>query len=362
MRILIVQDYLRCGGTERQTVSLCEQFHNSGHDVFLLTFRPGGRLVDRVMDAGIRLHALQPFDMGLDFLAPGIFREIERSEPEVILCMGQTANSLAGFLRRRFRKAVVVATARSGKAVPWLNRWSFRQADAVLANCEWWRKQLVAMGVADSKIKVIPNGLEMPAENIDRSLVRRQMRSEMDADPSTVVYLNVAMFRPRKRHEWLIETFAQMKSKQNWQLWLLGDGKLWSHCRRLVGRSSAARHIRMLGYSSDTCAYYAGADVAVSASLNDSLPNFLIEAQGAGLPVIASDFRGVGETFTDHESGFLVPADNRHAFLGHVEHLYRDGRRRETMGRAGAVFARKKFSASRRADEVLGVFEGLIGA
>ena len=44
MKILIVQDYLRSGGTERQTILLANAFAKAEHDVTLITFRPSGPL------------------------------------------------------------------------------------------------------------------------------------------------------------------------------------------------------------------------------------------------------------------------------------------------------------------------------
>ena len=44
MKILLVQDYLRSGGTERQTILLANAFRAAGHAASLVTFRPGGAL------------------------------------------------------------------------------------------------------------------------------------------------------------------------------------------------------------------------------------------------------------------------------------------------------------------------------
>lgn len=360
MKILLLQDFLRSGGTERQTVSLCEHFARSGHDVSLLTFRPGGRLADQVERAGISLQALQSFDLRVNFFAPGLFREVGRLNPDVILCMGRMANSYAGFLQKRFQNIVTVGSARTGKPLPLLNQWSFRQVDAVLANCEWWRQQLVATGVADARIRVVHNGVVSTWGGRDSVLARRKVRHEMEAGPSTVVFLNVANFRSRKRHAWLIETFSHIRPTLDWQLWLVGDGTQWSQCRQIAEKSNVAHHIRMLGYHKNPYPYYAGADVAVSASIEDSLPNFLIEAQSEGLPVIASDVRGVGETFSNGESGFLVPPGDRGEFLSQIEKLCNDSAMRKTMGEIGACSAIENFSGDVQAAKVLGVLESLV--
>lgn len=362
MKILLLQDYLRCGGTERQAVSLCEYFRRDGHDVSLLTFRPGGRLSDWVIRTGIPLRSLQPFDMGINFFAPGLSREVRRTNPEVILCMGRMANSYAGFLQKRFKRIVVVGSARTGKPLPLLNRWSFRQVDAILANCAWWREQLVACGVADAKVEIIHSGLTWPAVRRDDALMRQQVRGELGAGSSTVVFLNVANFRRRKRHAWLIETFSQLRPPLDWQLWLVGDGREWSKCQQVAEKSNVARNIRMLGHHRDPYRFYTGADVAVSASIEDSLPNFLIEAQSMGLPVIASDVRGVGEIFSNGDGGFLVAPGERREFLSRIETLCSNQDLRDSMGEWGAVSARRNFSGECQAAKVLGVLEDLVHA
>ncbi len=362
MKILLVQDFLRCGGTERQTVSLCEYFARSGHDVSLLTFRPGGRLADWVRRTGIPFRSLQPFDFGLNFVAPGLFREVGRLRPDVVLCMGRMANSYAGFLQKRFSDIVTVGSARTGKPLPLLNQWSFRQVDAVLANSEWWRERLVARGVADSKVKVIYSGLSMFWDQRDKARVREEVRSALGAGSNTVVFLNVANFRKGKRHAWLIETFSRVRPALDWQLWLVGDGEEWSSCRELAERSTVAQHVKMLGFHSDPFPYYAAADVAVSASIEDSLPNFLIEAQSLGLPVVASDVRGVSETFSDGESGFLVAPGDRIDFLARLEELCEDAAARKSMGEFAIRSASESFSGDNQARKVLCALENLVNA
>jgi glycosyltransferase involved in cell wall biosynthesis len=360
MRILLLQDYLRCGGTERQTVSLCENFCRSGHDVSLLTFRPGGSLSNWARDTGIRLRSLQPFDSQINVFAPGLFRQVRRLNPDVVLCMGRVANSYAGFLKNRFKSIVIVGSARTGKRLPFLNQWSHKQVDAVLANCEWWRKQLVARGVAEQRIKIVHNGLTWSNEHREKSRLRQQIRQELQAGSSTVVFLNVANCRTRKRHPWLLETFALVNPTMDCQLWLVGGGVGWSRCRRIAESSNVAHKIRLLGHQRDPYPYYAGADVALSASLEDSLPNFLIEAQSMGLPVVASDVRGVGETFSNGEGGFLVPPYERFEFLSRIETLCDDTEMRKAMGEFGALSAKRLFSGADQAAKVMCVLKELV--
>src|SRR5688500_3880548 len=117
MKILVIQDFLRSGGTERQSILLANAFAASGHATALLTFRPGGVLDSMVAPIVMRL-ALQPFDLWLDWFAPRLLSEVGRLEPHVILCLGRMANAYARNLQGEFPSVAVVATMRTGRTLP----------------------------------------------------------------------------------------------------------------------------------------------------------------------------------------------------------------------------------------------------
>ncbi len=352
MRILIIQDYLRCGGTERQSVSFSRIFQAAGNEVCLLTLRPGGALADELPDA-VSHRSLQPLDTGLNWFAPGLFRAIRKERPDVVLCMGRTANSYGGFIQRRFPNISVIGTLRTGKALPTLNLWSFRLMTGVLTNSEWWRSRLIEVGLDSSKIGVVKNGLSHIWDGNGRSTARENMRENLDVKSSTVVFLNVAGFRRGKRQALLIDLFSSLDPQWDWELWLVGDGENWSRCQRMADRLGGRRRVRLIGHLANPYACYAAADVAVSASVEDSLPNFLVEAQTLELPVIAMDFRGVGEGMRHGETGFLVGVDDRAEFLEAVHELYRRPQLRRQMGLQAQAFAAENCARERQALKTL---------
>ena len=69
MKIIVLQDHLRSGGTERHSIFLSRGLGQMGHESELVTFRPGGVLAPSV---GSPHRSLQPFDTGIDWLAPGL--------------------------------------------------------------------------------------------------------------------------------------------------------------------------------------------------------------------------------------------------------------------------------------------------
>ena len=179
MKILLVQDYLRSGGTERQTVLLANAFAAAGNETTLLTFRPHGLLRESI-SAAVNCRTLQAFDTGLDWFAPGLIRSVIATAPDIVLCMGRMANCYAGTIQKRFPASAVIATMRTGKRLPWLFRRSLRSVRLVVANSHDSRDALVSdYSIAPEKISVIHNSLVFPPESsfVRNDTLRREQRA-----------------------------------------------------------------------------------------------------------------------------------------------------------------------------------------
>lgn len=361
MKILIVQDFLRSGGTERQAILLANAFAAAGNPVTLLTFRPGGALAPTVAPAVERV-VLQSRDTGLDWFAPALHATVAREHPDVVLCMGRMTNCYAGSLQRRLA-TTVVATMRTGKPLPWLFRRSLRTVRHIVANSHAARSTLITRyGINPETISVIHNSLVFSAaadlpqaspigasdpavstESVRASTRRESTRERYQASGGTVVLLSVAMFRPEKRQRELIEIAAGLPNSIDWQLWLVGEGPSRSACEEVVRTRNLGSRVRFLGFMADPSDAYAAADVAVHASANESLSNFLIEAQAHGLPAVAYETQGIAECFVPGETGWVIPRDDRAAFRAALERLARA----PVEARSARVAAAQRFAHSR---------------
>ncbi len=359
MKILIVQDYLRSGGTERQSVFLGAAFARAGHAVTLLTFRPRGAIAgDAAGQELFAFRSLQPFDTRLDWFAPGLLRVAAETAPDIVLCMGRMANCYASFIQRRVPQSVVIATMRTGKSLPSLFLRSMRLCPHVIANSHVARRVLTdTHDIHPGKISVIHN----PALRSGHADAPRHaaLRRQHGAGPATCVFLNVAMFRPEKNQRELIEICSSLPGYLDWQLWLGGDGPARGKCEKLAHDLGLGARVRFLGYQADPTPLYHAADLAVLASQSESLPNFLIEAQLHGLPVVAYDIVGVGECFVPGKSGLLVRNRDKTGFFNALSRLIREPGLRQRYSDAGRQHARVRFTPERQIKAHLSLFEEL---
>lgn len=366
MKITLLQDFLRSGGTERQTILLANAFAAAGQTVALHTFRPGGQLASTVAPAVTRRIA-QPFDLHLDWFAPGLLRDLARDTPDIVLCMGRMANCHAGRVQRALPRTAVIGTMRTGKNLPTPFRRSLAAVRHIVANSRDARDTLVQRyHVPAERISVIPNALVFPAASAPVSPASpfppapASLRAQHHATPTTTILLNVAMFRPEKNQRELIEIVSELPASLDWQLWLAGDGPARAACEQLAADKNLTARVRFLGFHRDPSPLYAAADLAVHTSWSEALSNFLIEAQAHGLPAVAYAAQGIDECFRPNETGWTIPRDDRAAFRATLTRvLVLSPVARATLSAAARDYARTTFDPARNVQAYLDLFSRL---
>jgi len=360
MKILVIQDRLRSGGTERQSILLTRAFIAAGHEATLLTFRPGGALGPTAAD--LPRIVLQPFDTHLDWFAPGLFKKVIQFAPDIILCMGRMANCNAGsvnqMLRVKFPGSAMVCTMRTGKRLPMLYVHSLHGVRHVIANSRVSEKILVEnYAVRPEKISVIHNSLVFAptADPVAAANDRAQLRARFGASEKTIVLLCVAMFRPEKNQRELIDLAARLSRDAAWQLWLGGEGPALAECKALVTAKNLGDRVKFTGFQTDPRPLYHAADLAVLTSKSESLSNFLVEAHAHGLPSVAYQVSGVAEC-----GGTVVPPGNQPAFLAALLPLITDATLRAKISAEVRAYATAHFAPDRQAAAHLELFERLL--
>ena len=360
MKILVLQDHLRSGGTERQSILLARAFAAAGHPTTLLTFRAGGALAGEL--SGVCHHSLLPFDLHLDWFAPRLLRTVAAAAPDIVLCMGRMANCYAGFVHQHCPGPAVVSTMRTGKPLPFLFRRSLRRVRHVVANSHAAKQTLIDdLRLPAANITVIHNSLVF---HVAAGAARNEeLRARWGAGPNTTVLLCVAMFRPGKNQRELVDLAADLPADLDWQLWLAGDGTTRASCERTVAARCLGSQVKFLGWQRDPTPLYLAADIAVHASRTESLSNFVIEAQAHGLPAVVYDVQGIGECFLPDETGFVLSRGDRGGFQQAIQRLARaTPAEREARAARARAYAAATFDSQQHVHEYLELFGRLAGS
>jgi glycosyltransferase involved in cell wall biosynthesis len=90
------------------------------------------------------------------------------------------------------------------------------------------------------------------------------------------------------------------------------------------------------------------------------MPNSVLEAMAAGLPVISTRAEGSMELVRDGETGRLVAIDDADELAAALVELTRDAGRRDAWGGRGQVLARTEFSLATMIARYEQVYDSLI--
>lgn len=350
MKLLFYQDYLRVGGTEAHTIHQSQWACDHGHSSVILTNRPGGILAATITRPPLEVRSLQPFQSGINFWAPGWRSAIRHEKPDAIILMGRVANCMGNAIRDQFPEIPVIASLRTGRRIPVKYRRSLMQAAKIIVNSEWAATRTKAMGIDPSRVSLVYNPfLKGPLPTPDEhERQRAAIRSEAGCSPDQPVILCVASFVPGKNQEGLLKALHNLDPQRQVEVWFVGEGTRMKHCQAPARTLPSHVIARFWGHRSNVSPFYCGADLAVSASLEESLPNFLVEAQYHGLPVVAYDEAGVKECFIDGTTGVLIPRGDSAALLSAIEEWLGGGKFPQDIASSCRAFAQGRFDPDRQ--------------
>jgi glycosyltransferase involved in cell wall biosynthesis len=168
--------------------------------------------------------------------------------------------------------------------------------------------------------------------------------------------LSIGRLVPKKGHDVLIEAAAALRDQGvAFELRIAGDGVEWPRLQRLVHALELRDRVVFLGplTPAEVREELAAASVFALACRRtpegdrDGLPNVVLEAMAAELPVVSTTLGGVAEAVEDSVSGLLVAPEDPVALASALERVLADSELAGRLGRGGAERVRSSFDRER---------------
>jgi glycosyltransferase involved in cell wall biosynthesis len=136
-----------------------------------------------------------------------------------------------------------------------------------------------------SPVEIIANGADTDLYTKTDAPSRQAARQRLSLSPEEFVMVSVGALNHRKDPTTLIKALQGI-GRPDFRVFFVGDGPLSGHCKAMV---HANGNYRFPGSVDSVVPYLHAADLFVSASRSEGLPNSVLEAMACGLPVIISD-------------------------------------------------------------------------
>jgi glycosyltransferase involved in cell wall biosynthesis len=195
-------------------------------------------------------------------------------------------------------------------------------------------------GIADRTaililLKPFLDGADFAAVAKHRDVLRNDLARRFGLDPSAPWLLVVAMMREGDKlssYRVLAEALGLLRDLR-WQLLVVGNGPARPQVEAALAPLGRSRvHYAGARMPEEMPSFYAPADLLVWPAINEAYGMTLLEAQAAGVPVVAGAAGGVPTIVAAGRTGLLTPPGDAAAFAQAVRTLLDDPERRRTMG------------------------------
>ena len=384
------------GGGETQALGLSEDLVRAGHSVIVLTRRSEAAQRRAEMMSGFEVRRLGPSGTGQLkkwAMLPGAvsFLVARRRDYDVILVSGFRVLGIAACLAAGLlRKKCVLKADNSGEmsgeyfshgighlGLGWARRPIGRLVtlrNALLKRCDRFvslsndmRAELLAHGVAGSRIVTIPNGYDpgrfRPVASLEE---RRRLRERLGLPPNDRLVIFTGRLLRSKGVPLLIDVWREMSSRlSDASLLIVGSGgNLMGSCeqeiRDLVDSGRPGLRIILTGAVRNVEDYLRASDVFVFPTENEAFGISLVEAMACGLPCLATAVGGINDVIQDGVNGLLIEPRNASELADGLWRLLSDPDQAETLGRRGALDASARYARQAVARSYVKLFDNLL--
>lgn len=352
MNVVHLTDSPFFGGPERQMLGLAVNLPKSIQTT-ILCFRDNGssapfvqRLGEAKVDARMLTHANPHFIA----MVADVVGELAAKRADVLISHGYKADIL-GLVAARIARVPILAVSRGWtghtrkvRLNEALDRRFLRYVDGVVCVSDGQAAKVRRAGVPANRVHVIRNAID-PTRFGETDPTSRVTLQELFPSPRDVIVVGVGRLSPEKGFDQLIEAARIVTERvAGAGFVLVGDGPERHALEDRVRAAGLAGQVVFAGFRGDVDRLLTGADILAQSSYTEGLPNVVLEACAAGIPVVATAVGGTGEVIRDGANGFLVEPGNPRALADRMLELMRSPDLRRSMGENGRQVVRREFS------------------
>ena len=336
-----------------------------------VSFSEGGRcraFLDEARRHGYQSHELR-HDTPHFRRACVEFTELLRGHHcDVLLCHGYKAGLIGRIAARRSKKPVVAVSrgwtyeSLKVRLYELLDRINLRWMDRVVCVSHGQAAKVRKAGVAERKIVVIPNAIEASRFASDDPSARQELEALFARPPRRIVGA-AGRLSTEKGFSVLVDAAERVTcSLPDVGFVLFGEGVLRPALSQQITSRGLSDRFLLAGFRSDLDRLLPRLDLLVQSSFTEGMPNVVLEACAAGVPVVATAVGGTPEILESPASDLLVPPGDPEALAERIRSVLADDQRRLDLAGRAREHVLGRFTFTAQAQLYRKLFGELIGA
>lgn len=356
----IVYDLMR-GGTEGQCARTAMACAKLGFSQRIAVFRKSGYFLKDVEAVCGPIYEISIRRM----LSVQTFREIRRLKRHIqsecidLVHTWDMDAGIFGSLAARWAGVPYITSRRNlAETMPRYKRILLKLADhfaaAVLVNAAAVRNHFVERGLDPSKVRVIPNMLDL--DEFDRQA------SQAVSLPAGRLIGMVCRLEPEKCVHALLEVAPRLlRDFGDLKFIIVGEGSERRRLQALASELQVDHAVHFTGERTDAPALIRQFQIGVlTPSKNEGLSNSILEYMAAGIPVVATDCGGNAELLAGADAGLIVPPGDPASLAEAVAELLNNREKAVEMGARGRRKIEREHGPESVARQFLELYESVL--
>jgi glycosyltransferase involved in cell wall biosynthesis len=236
-----------------------------------------------------------------------------------------------------------------------------RRLDLVIVVSDAMRRQFESRGIPPARLRTVRNGIALDAWPFGART--RTLRSSLGLAQGALIVGHVGRLSLEKGQRALMRVFPEVLSAApTARLVFVGEGPDDATLRATIAQLGLADRAFLLGHRTDIREVFGDLDLLVLSSSTEGLPNVVLEAMAAGVPVVATDVGGTGELVIDGRTGLLVRAGDDRALTRAVTSALADRAAASRRAAAAREHVEREFDFNGLISTTHEIYRGLLDA
>ena len=362
--IAIIAGQLVVGGAERQLYLWLANLDRSKFNPIIITLHPGhGDYWEKpIEDLGIPLYRVQRNKNRL-FRLFQIIKILRPTHPKLIHGWHLFASPYAGFAAK-ILKAKSLGGLRDTYATftkhPKEALLSQYLTDAILVNSKTAAFDLES-SKKRKKLKIYSVQNAVSNQYCDRQEIRQKIIREFGLSGNDLWIGSMSRLVSKKRFDLMLQIIALLKHERNdFHFLLIGDGPEKQNLVNLSIKLDIKDKITFVGEIPMASTWLKSLDIFCFTSHDEGLPNVILEASAAGLPIVAWRYPFIEELIKHMETGLLFTPGDIDSMKNGLIHLMKEPELRSKLGKSAQDHVNEHFSLESYTHELTRVYFDLI--
>jgi lipopolysaccharide heptosyltransferase II len=354
MKILQILPELNVGGVETGTLDLSKYLVRLGHKVVVVS--AGGVLVKELEASGAKHYTLAVHKKSIFSiykLIPVLAEIIRKEEIDIVHARSRVPAWIAFFACRRSRAIFITTCHGYYKKHLFSLVMGWAKRVIVLSNVIA-RHMIEDFAVPHERIRLVPRSVDL--ERFKYLDPKSKRKEEFNVGI-------IGRITPLKGHLHFIKAMARVsRSVPRLKIWIVGDAPASKEAYKeevqvLVRRLGLWHCTEFLGTQRDIPGILTHLDLVVLATTtHEAFGRVVVEAQAAGVPVVATKVGGVIDIIEDGKNGLLVPPADHKSMADAILRIFEDVQLAKSLAENAYIKIKEKYTVELMVKSTLDVY------